>query len=178
MTVGDPHEWNGSEHPDVDLPSWHGSVFDPVAELDPIERLRIITGGIPGARVVEGVVDVPFDEAWAVMGDLEDGFGVFQPDMRHVTVVDRDGEHVVADARSRYGMRARLRGVLRPGWCWLQSRFVIIGMAATPSPDGATTRVALTGGVRVPGRAAIVPLGTRRALQRSLTKLDRVLTRN
>ncbi|MGR6996971.1 hypothetical protein ACU686_00565 [Yinghuangia aomiensis] len=75
------------------------------------------------------MVDVLFDEAWAVMGDLEDGFGVFQPDMRHVTVVDRDGEHVVADAPSRYGMRARLRGVLRPGWCWLQSQFVIIGMA-------------------------------------------------
>jgi len=57
-------------------------------------------------------------------------------------------------------MRARLRGTLRPGWCWLQSRFLLIGVAAVP--DGPRrTRVAFTGGVRVPGRAALIPLGVK-----------------
>ncbi|MFZ3472061.1 hypothetical protein ACODT3_16110 [Streptomyces sp. 4.24] len=65
---------------------------------------------------------------------------------------------------------ARLRIVLRPGWCWLQSRFLIIGMAAAPEPGGGT-RVALTGGVRVPTRAAIVPLGAERELREAMTRL-------
>lgn len=73
-------------------------------------------------------------------------------------------------ARSRYGFRAHFRGVLRPGWCWLQSRFLIIGMAAAPDPAGGT-RVALTGGVRVPGRAAIVPFGAKRELELAAERL-------
>jgi hypothetical protein len=95
--------------------------------------------------------------------------------MRHVRVELRTGEHVQALARSRLGLRARLRGVLRPGWCWMQSRFLIIGMAALPQPDG-TTLVALTGGVRVPGRAAIIPLGAARESRRSLDRLERLVS--
>ncbi|MFI6580888.1 hypothetical protein [Embleya sp. NPDC050493] len=137
--------------------------------VDAVARLRTLTAAIPGARVVEGVVPAPFADVWAVMGDLEQGFGRFQPDMRHVRVSRRDGDRVEAYARSRYGMRARFDGILRPGWCWLQSRFVIIGMAAVAEHD--TTRVALTGGVRVPGRAAIVPIGTERELRLALARL-------
>ncbi|WP_205354721.1 hypothetical protein [Embleya scabrispora] len=146
----------------------HPARWVPV-HVDAVARLRALTAGIPGARVVEGVVPAPFADVWAVMGDLEQGFGRFQPDMRHVRVSRRDGDRVEAYARSRYGMRARFDGVLRPGWCWLQSRFVIIGMAAVAEHD--TTRVALTGGVRVPGRAAIVPIGTGRELRLAMARL-------
>lgn len=72
--------------------------------------------------------------------------------------------------RSAYGMRAQLEGVARPGWCWLQSRFLLIGMAAADEPTGGT-RVALTGGVRVPGRARLVPIGVRRESRKSLDRL-------
>ncbi|MGC0421202.1 hypothetical protein [Embleya sp. AB8] len=142
----------------------------PIDAVDAVGRLYALTAGIPGARVVETVLPTPFAAVWAVMGDLEAGFGRFQPDMRHVRVTRRDGDRIEAYARSRYGMRARFDGILRPGWCWLQSRFVIIGMAATPVGESGT-RVALTGGVRVPGRAAIVPVGARRELRRSLVRL-------
>ncbi|MCO6008224.1 hypothetical protein NE236_24910 [Actinoallomurus purpureus] len=142
----------------------------PTADLDDVRRLRVLAAAIPGARITERVLPLPADEVWAVMGDLEGEFGRFQPDMRHVRVLSRDGERVVALARSRYGMRARLEGVVRPGWCWLQSRFLIIGMAAAPDPDG--TRIALTGGLRVPGRAMIVPFGTARELDHALTRLE------
>ncbi|MET7299981.1 hypothetical protein [Embleya sp. NPDC005575] len=145
---------------------------DPV-RVDAVARLRALTAGIPGARVVEGVVPAPFADVWAVMGDLEHGFGRFQPDMRRIRVSRRDGDRVEAYARSRYGMRARFDGILRPGWCWLQSRFVIIGMAAVAEHD--TTRVALTGGVRVPGRAAIVPVGAGRELRLALARLHAVV---
>lgn len=108
------------------------------------------------------------------MSDLEGEFGRFQPDMRTVRVLHVSGDRVEALARSKYGLRAHFRGVLRPGWCWLQSRFLIIGMAAAPTPDGGT-RVALTGGVRVPGRAAIVPVGAERELRVAMARLaDRV----
>ncbi|MCP2340209.1 hypothetical protein [Actinomadura rupiterrae] len=142
----------------------------PTAELDDVRRLRVMAAAIPGGRVSERVLPLPLDEVWAVMGDLEDGFGRFQTDMRHVRVVRAEGGRVVAVARSRFGMRARLEGTLRPGWCWLQSRFLILGMAAAPEPGGGT-RVAVTGGVRVPARAAIIPLGVRRELDRTLARL-------
>lgn len=61
----------------------------------------------------------------------------------------------------------------RPGWLWLQSRFVLIGIAAAPVPDRpGHTLVAFTGGVRVPGRAALVPVGVRRAGRKVLARLD------
>ncbi|MGW6689613.1 hypothetical protein [Streptomyces sp. NPDC054961] len=135
-----------------------------------VGRLRVMAAGVPGARVVEQVVPAPVEAVWAVMSDLEGEFGRFQPDMRTVRVLRVTGDRVEALARSRYGLRAHFRGVLRPGWCWLQSRFLIIGMAAAPEPGGGT-RVALTGGVRVPGRAAIVPLGAERELREAMGRL-------
>jgi hypothetical protein len=142
--------------------------------LDPVRRLRVMAAAVPGARLVERVLPAPLEAVWAVMGDLEGGFGEFQPDMREVRVVRVDGDRVEALARSHHGFRARLRGHVRPGWCWLQSRFLIIGMAAAAEPGGGT-RIALTGGVRVPGRAAIVPLGARRELERAAARLEALL---
>ncbi len=140
----------------------------PVAELDPVRRLEVLARSIPGARVARRTIDAPFADVWAVMSDLESELGRFQPDLRRVRVVAREGERLVVSARSRLGMRARFDVVLRPGWCWMRSRFLLIGMAARPDPAG--TLVALTGGVRVPGRAALVPVlvatANRRAAQR------------
>ncbi|MCJ1679216.1 SRPBCC family protein [Streptomyces sp. APSN-46.1] len=145
--------------------------IDAVDAVGAVGRLRIMAAGVRGARVVERVLPAPVEEVWALMSDLEGEFGRFQPDMRRVRVLRMTGDRVEALARSKYGLRAHFRGVLRPGWCWLQSRFLIIGMAAAPEPGGGT-RVALTGGVRVPGRAAIVPLGTAAELADALNRLE------
>lgn len=145
----------------------------PTCEIDDVRRLRVMAAAIPGAHVTERVLPAPLADVWAVMGDLEGEFGRFQPDMRQVHVTHVDGEHIQAVARSRYGMRARFDGVLRPGWCWLQSRFLIIGMAAAAEQHG--TRVALTGGPRIPGRAAIIPIGVRREIDRAMNRLERRL---
>ncbi|MFE7043362.1 hypothetical protein ACFU9X_29135 [Streptomyces atratus] len=97
--------------------------------------------------------------------------------MERLHVVRRQGERVEALAHSRYGMRARLRGVQRPGWCWcwcwLQSRFLLLGVAA--APEGPGTRVAFTGGVRLPTHAALIPLGVRREGSRSVQRLTAML---
>jgi hypothetical protein len=50
----------------------------------------------------------------------------------------------------------------------------VIGFAATADAAG-RTRVALTGGLRVPGRAALVPFGIRRAGEKSVARLDAAL---
>jgi hypothetical protein len=143
-----------------------------VAEPDAIARLHALAAGISGASVTEGVVAAPFERVWAHIADLEGGFGDFEPDMKRLTVIRAEEGRVEALAVSRYGMRAHLRGNLRPGWCWLQSRFLLIGVAAVP--DGPErTRVALTGGVRIPGRAALIPLGVKQSGQKSLRLLQR-----
>ncbi|WP_328994006.1 hypothetical protein OG394_06465 [Kribbella sp. NBC_01245] len=142
----------------------------PAVELDNVRRLHVLAAGIAGAAVTERVIDAPFERVWVLLSDLQGAFGEIQPDMRSLRVERREGERVTAVAQSRFGMRARLDGVVRPGWCWLQSRFLLIGMAATPEPGGGT-RVAMTGGVRVPGRAALVPIGVRREAERALARL-------
>ncbi|NUP79944.1 MAG: hypothetical protein HOV96_20605, partial [Nonomuraea sp.] len=134
----------------------------PVADLDPVRRLRVLAAAVPGAVVAERIIRAPFEQVWEVAGDLEREFGTFEPDMRRLRIVaDDGGGRLVAEARSRYGMRARFDVDLRPGWCWMQSRLLLVGLAATAVPEG--TLVAQTGGVRVPGRSALVPLGVRAA---------------
>ena len=145
----------------------------PTTGLDPVRRLHVLAAGISGAHVTEAYVDAPFARVWSLLGDLEGGFGQVVPDMERLRVTGRHGERVEARVISKYGPRARLRGVQRPGWCWLQSRFLLIGVAA--APEGTGTRVAFTGGVRVPSRAALVPVGVRREGARSVERLAALL---
>lgn len=146
----------------------------PVAELNPVQRLRVLAAGIPGAEIVERIIPAPVSDVWAILSDFEEGFGKVQVDMRNISVQERKGDRVTILARSRFGMRARLEGELRPGWCWLQSRLLIIGMAVTPAGTG-SSRVALTGGIRVPNRAAVIPVGVRWAANRSLDRLGNLV---
>ncbi|WP_207946533.1 hypothetical protein [Actinomadura sp. 7K507] len=136
-----------------------------------------MAAGVPGAAVSERVVNAPLDQVWEILTDFENGFTTVQPDMHRVRVLTRAGDRVELHARGRLGQRAHLRGIVRPGWCWLQSRFLIIGMAAAAQPDG-RTRVALTGGVRVPTMAAVVPVGVRRESRRSLERLEGLVARS
>jgi hypothetical protein len=141
----------------------------PVDELDPVRRLTVLAAAIPGTQVATRLLPEPFDAVWAVMSDLEGELGKFQPDLRRLRVTRASGERWEAVARSRFGMRARFDVVLRPGWCWMQSRFLLVGMAARPEAGG--TLVALTGGVRVPGRAALVPAFVGTANRRAADRL-------
>lgn len=77
---------------------------------DGVGRLRVMAAGIPGARIAERVLPADPDTVWAVMADLEGEFGRFQPDMRRVRVLRVSGDRVEAMARSKYGLRAHLRG--------------------------------------------------------------------
>ncbi|MGZ0152430.1 hypothetical protein ACXJJ3_35600 [Kribbella sp. WER1] len=145
----------------------------PQIELTDVERFRALAAGVPGAAVTERVLPQDPDQVKAMLADL-DVFASIQADLVSVTLEQREGDRVVVLAKGARGQRARLEGQFRPGWCWLQSRFLIIGTAAAPEPGGGT-RVALTGGIRVPGRAAIVSLGVRKESRKTLDRLEEVL---
>ena len=145
----------------------------PNVELTDVERFRALAAGVPGAAVTERVLAAPVERVKELLTDL-DAFATIQADLVSATLLERNGDRVVVLARGRRGQRARLEGQLRPGWCWLQSRFVIIGMAVAAEPGGGT-RVALTGGIRVPGRAAIVPVRVRQESIKTMARLERLV---
>ncbi|GAA1282830.1 hypothetical protein Psi02_31310 [Planotetraspora silvatica] len=58
--------------------------------------------------------------------------------------------------RGRSGLRAPFDGILRPGWCLMQSRFVSFGIAVVPAGDG--TRFGYMAGFRLPGMRILGPL--------------------
>lgn len=145
----------------------------PTIELTDVERFRALAAGVPGAAITERLLPADPDRVKAMLADLTI-FAEIQADLVSAAVLERDGDRVVVLAKGRRGQRARLTGQFRPGWCWLQSRFLIIGMAVAAEPGGGT-RVALTGGIRVPGRAAIVPIRVRQESAKTLQRLERLL---
>ena len=76
--------------------------------------------------------------------------------LRSFEIISTRGDQLTARARGRLGQRARFDVVLRPGWCVMQSRFLIGGMAAVPEAGG--TRFAFLGGLRLPGMRLIDPV--------------------
>ncbi|WP_202875787.1 hypothetical protein [Kribbella speibonae] len=145
----------------------------PQVELTDVERFRALAAGVPGAAITERVLPDAPDQVKEMLANL-DVFAAIQADLVEATLEERDGDHVVIRAKGKRGQRTRLTGQLRPGWCWLQSRFLIIGMAIAAEPGGGT-RVALTGGIRVPGRAAIVPIRVRQESSKTLDRLQELL---
>lgn len=141
--------------------------------LDPVRRLHVLAAGVRGARVTTREIPAPCAAVEPLLADIDGELALLVPDMRRLRLTRAEGDRVEAVARSRFGPHARFHGVRRPGWLWLQSRFVLIGIAAAPSATApGHTLVAFTGGVRVPGRAALVPVGVGRAGRKVLGRLE------
>lgn len=128
----------------------------PVADLDPIRRLRVMAAATPGTDLTELIIDAPPERVWQTASDLQAEMPRLVRDFRSVTVSPGDEGHLVMHARGYLGQRARFDVVLRPGWCWMQSRFLLCGMAAAPDPGG--TRFGFLGGIRMPGVTLLHPL--------------------
>jgi hypothetical protein len=124
----------------------------PSAELDAIRRLRVMAAALPGVALAEIVVPAPLDRAWAAVADLETSLPVMIRDFRSVRVTETGNEQLRMDARGKLGQRARFDVVLRPGWCWMQSRLWVGGIAAVDQPgQPSSTRIGFLGGLRLPG---------------------------
>jgi hypothetical protein len=139
----------------------------PVTELDPVRRMRVLAAAIPGVAYAEKLIPAPFSAVWDAASDLEHQLPRMITDLRSFEITSARAERMTARARGRLGQRASFDVVLRPGWCVMQSRFLIGGMAA--APEGESTRFAFLGGLRLPGirlldpmlRAAAQPLALR-----------------
>ena len=45
----------------------------PLAELDPVQRMRVLVAGLPHVALAERVIEAPFEAVWAIAGDLVNG---------------------------------------------------------------------------------------------------------
>lgn len=120
----------------------------PVADFDPIRRLRVLAATLLGASVLEANIPASFETVWSVASDLQNELPNFILDVRSVQIETRHGDRLEAVISGHSRLRAHFDVVLRPGWCWMESRFVIGAMAATPIPGG--TRFAMLTGLRLP----------------------------
>ena len=144
-----------------------------MAELDPVRRMRVIAAVTPGAAYAEKLIPAPFGAVWEAASDLERALPRMVTDLRSFEITGALGERMTASARRRLGQRARFDVVLRPGWCVMQSRFLIGGMAAVP--EGDVTRFAFLGGVRLPGMRLLDPVlrpAVRRLALRPISQLE------
>ncbi|MGW4647916.1 SRPBCC family protein [Kitasatospora sp. NPDC004289] len=134
----------------------------PVADFDPVRRLRVVAATTPGAAVRETVIDAPFETVWSVAADLERTMPQWLPDIRTARLTPPQGAAraaLLVTGHTR--LRARFDLELTPGWCLMRSRFLLGGMAAHPE-SATSTRFAFLGAFRLPAAgpasAALRPL--------------------
>ena len=144
----------------------------PAAGLDPVRKLRVMAAATPGTELTEVIISAPPEQVWQVASDLPAEMPRLVRDFHSVTVTPGAGERLVMHARGYLGQRARFDVLIRPGWCWMQSRFLLCGMAAAPDPSG--TRFGFLGGIRAPGAALLHPL--LHLIGPAVVRLDRLQT--
>lgn len=121
----------------------------PVAELDPVVRMRALAAGLPHVACDESVFDVPFERLWSFVTDFEATTALFEGGVSGARILERTGERLQLEARGPIGGWTPFDVVLRPGWCLMRSRSVEVGMAARPEADGRTRFVHFEGSARI-----------------------------
>lgn len=139
----------------------------PTAELDPVRRLRVMAAGLNAVMYADEYIDAPFSEVWAMASDLERELPHLVTTLCAFRMPPGPQERKHAWAHGVLRNRARFDVLLQPGWCLMQSRYVVGGMAAVPEGNG--TRFAVLGGVRQRRSSAVLsalrPLGRNRGLR-------------
>lgn len=115
----------------------------PTAGLTDRDHLHLLAAALPGGVVEERVFDLPFDEVWRWIGDLERSVPAFDRAVAGIEVRARDGERLRIVARSpwwtgRYELGFDVQ--LRPGWCLMTARSGIYMICMVASPEGDRTR--------------------------------------
>jgi hypothetical protein len=107
---------------------------NPVApeNIDPIDRLAILAGALPGAVVRQRHITAPFDAVWGVIADMEQATPRYEPSVAHVRVIERHGEILRLLVEDTAGNEETMDAKLRPGWCLMQSATIVVAFAARP----------------------------------------------
>jgi hypothetical protein len=130
----------------------------PVAELDPVRRLRVLARSVGSVAFVEAPIDAPFEAVWSFVADLEHSVPAFDVSVRAVEV--GQGPHGLrAVATSAFvPVRTVFDVELSDGFCWMQSPWYVVGMAAAPDEGGTGTRYAHLEGVPRRGFGLLRPV--------------------
>jgi hypothetical protein len=92
---------------------------------------------LPGVGLVERDLPVPFETVWDRIEDLEHSVPGFDRLVASLRVMARDGDRLRVVARAPVLRVPTTFDVeLRRGWCWMQSKVYVVGMAATPTASG------------------------------------------
>ena len=126
----------------------------PVADLDPVQRLRALAAGLPHVAIEEAVIAAPVERVWGFWGDLERSTPLVELGVKELRIVGREGDLLELAVRGALGLEMTMHAELRFGWCVMQSRNTQIGMAAAPEGDGTRTRLAHFEGSALLGRLA------------------------
>ncbi|MEU9474419.1 hypothetical protein [Streptomyces sp. NPDC048191] len=113
---------------------------------DPVLRLRVLAAGLRAGLYAEEHLPLPYDRVWAVASDLQAELPHLVSFLREFRVPPGDAGRKPALAVGRSGVTESFQVRLSPGWCLMQSRLIVGGMAATPEADG--TRFAVLGATR------------------------------
>ncbi|KAK1179554.1 hypothetical protein B7755_016220 [Streptomyces sp. NBS 14/10] len=114
--------------------------------VDAVTRLRLMAAGLHTTLYAEERLELPYDKVWAVASDLAGELPHLVPLLREFRVQPGDADRKRALAVGPLGCRSAFDVRLAPGWCLMQSRLVVGGMAAVPEGDG--TRFAMLGAAR------------------------------
>ncbi|MEU9372758.1 hypothetical protein AB0D94_03125 [Streptomyces sp. NPDC048255] len=147
----------------------------PAVELDPLRRLKVIASASKYPSFGERLFDVPIERLWAVATDLEKELPHIVPGLRSFTITGTEKDRLTGQAVSSIGHREHFDVVLRPGWCLMQSKAIVGGMAAVA--EGAGTRFAFFSSLRFPGGQVVDRVRVLRAERRTGMLFDRLQLR-
>ena len=102
------------------------------ADIDPIDRLAILAGALPGAVVRQRQITAPFDAVWRVIADMEHATPRYEPSVAHVRVIERHGELLRLLVEDTAGNEETMDAKLRAGWCLMQSATIVVAFAGRP----------------------------------------------
>jgi len=127
MALMSANELESSDDPiEVSRYAW------PVADLDPVAKMRALAAGVPHAAIDETLFDVPFERFWSFIEDLENNTALYEGTVSRLRILDRHGESIRLEARGPLGFWIPFDVVLRSGWCVMHSKSGQTGMAAHP----------------------------------------------
>ncbi|MCT2589299.1 hypothetical protein LHJ74_05015 [Streptomyces sp. N2-109] len=139
----------------------------PTADLDPVLRLRVMAAGLNSVMYADEYIDAPLADVWSMASDLEGELPHLVPTLSAFHVPPGPEERKQVWAYSLFRHRARFEVLLQPGWCLMQSKYVVGGMAAVA--EGSGTRFAVLGGLRQTRLTSLLtplrPLGRSRGLR-------------
>jgi hypothetical protein len=146
----------------------------PVADLDPVRRMRVLASALPAGAYAELRIEAPFERVWHYLADLDHSI----PDLIGFIRRFDLGTDGSALATGVLGNRGRFQVELREGWCVMQDRFVVGGFAAAAEGDNAVL-LAGCGAIRPSGLRKAVPIRLgERAVLRTLAKVRRRCVEN